>query len=75
MQVNIHEAKSRLSQLIERVLNGEAVVIAKAGKPVAQLVPIRKTPKRILGSASGTIQFGVGWYAPWNDKELHEFVG
>ena len=74
MEVNIHEAKSRLSQLIERVLNGEAVVIAKAGKPVAQLVPIRKTPKRILGSASGTIQFCEGWDKPWNDNEIDEFL-
>lgn len=74
MEVNIHEAKSRLSQLIERVLNGEAVVIAKAGKPVAQLIPIPPTPKRILGSAAGTIEFSEGWDAPWGEADLAEFL-
>lgn len=38
---NIHEAKSRLSKLIEHALNGEEVIIAKAGQPVVRLVPIR----------------------------------
>lgn len=74
MEVNIHEAKSRLSQLIERALNGEAVVIAKAGKPVAQLVPVRPTPKRMLGSAAGTIQFSEGWDAPWGEAEVADFL-
>jgi prevent-host-death family protein len=36
---NIHEAKTHFSKLLERVLNGEEVVIAKAGKPVARIVP------------------------------------
>ena len=54
MEVNIHEAKTHLSRLLERVAMGEEVVIAKAGKPVAKLVPVRKQPKkRILGSARG----------------------
>lgn len=39
MQVNMHEAKSRLSELAERALKGEKVVIAKAGKPILDLVP------------------------------------
>jgi len=39
MQVNMHEAKSRLSELAEKVLRGEKVVIAKAGKPILDLVP------------------------------------
>ena len=39
VQVNMHEAKSSLSKLVERVLDGEDVVIARAGKPVARLVP------------------------------------
>src|SRR5215813_12915035 len=54
MEVNIHEAKTHLSKLLERVALGEEVVIAKAGKPVAKLVPIDTKPKkRILGSAKG----------------------
>jgi prevent-host-death family protein len=37
---NIHEAKTHFSELLERVLNGEEVIIAKAGKPVARILPI-----------------------------------
>ena len=54
MEVNIHEAKTHLSRLLERVAMGEEVIIAKAGKPVAELVPFEKRPKiRWLGSAKG----------------------
>ena len=54
MEVNIHEAKTHLSRLLERVAMGEEVIIAKAGKPVAKLVPLDNRPKnRILGSAKG----------------------
>jgi prevent-host-death family protein len=42
---NIHEAKTHLSRLIERVERGEEIVIAKAGKPVAKLVPFRENDK------------------------------
>lgn len=37
---NIHEAKSQLSKLIEQAMNGEEVIIAKAGRPMARLVPL-----------------------------------
>jgi prevent-host-death family protein len=54
MEVNIHEAKTNLSRLLQRVAMGEEVVIAKAGKPVAKLVPIDNGFKgRVLGSAKG----------------------
>ena len=54
MEVNIHEAKTHLSKLLERVSLGEEVIIAKAGKPVAKLVPLDDQPKgRVLGSAEG----------------------
>jgi len=54
MEVNVHEAKTHLSRLLERVAMGEEVIIAKAGKPVAKLVPLSTAPKtRILGSAKG----------------------
>lgn len=43
MQVNIHEAKTHLSRLLERVESGEEIVIGRAGKPVAKLVPYRQT--------------------------------
>jgi len=54
MEVNIHQAKTHFSRLLERVALGEEVVIAKAGTPVAKLVPVKKTPKkRAFGSAKG----------------------
>lgn len=54
MEVNIHEAKTHFSRLLERVALGEEVIIAKAGKPVAKLVPLAGQPKRrVLGSAKG----------------------
>ncbi len=54
MEVNIHEAKTHLSRLLERVALGEEVIIAKAGTPVAKLVPVNRRPKkRVLGSANG----------------------
>jgi prevent-host-death family protein len=49
-QLNIHETKTRLSKLIELTQAGEEFVIAKAGKPVAKLVPLDKAkPPRKLG--------------------------
>jgi prevent-host-death family protein len=68
---NIHEAKTHLSKLIERVAGGEDVVIAKAGKPVAKLVPFveRKEPRKI-GSLKGKI-----WLAPdWDSDETNEEI-
>lgn len=51
--VNIHEAKTHLSRLVERVANGETVIIAKAGKPMAKIVPLEQpvvdTSKRLGG--------------------------
>jgi len=53
MEVNIHEAKTHLSRLLERALMGEEVIIAKAGKPLVKLVAIGKRGLRKLGSAKG----------------------
>ena len=52
--VNMHEAKSRLSSLVEKALAGEEVIIARAGKPVVKLVPVSyshrpRTPGRWKG--------------------------
>lgn len=54
MEVNIHEAKTHLSRLLERVAMGEEVIIARAGKPVAKLVAVASEhPRFKLGSAKG----------------------
>lgn len=55
--VNIHEAKTHLSRLVERVQAGEEIIIAKAGRPAARLVPIEGTrvPVRIGGLKPGPV--------------------
>jgi prevent-host-death family protein len=57
MIVNIHEAKTHFSRLVERAIRGEEVVIGRAGKPVARLVPYREndTP-RIPGGWKGRVR-------------------
>jgi len=62
---NVHEAKSQLSKLIEAVLQGETVIIAKAGKPVAMLGPLRSAaPKRVRGVLKGQIKLGPEFDEP-----------
>ena len=58
MEVNIHEAKTQLSRLIERALKGEEVTIAKAGHPLVRLIAIQSR-KPTLGSARGTINRAI----------------
>ena len=74
MEVNIHEAKTNLSRLIERARNGEEVTIAKAGQPVVRLVPVRTT-KPVLGSARGSVKMKRGWDAPLKDREIAKLFG
>ncbi len=63
--VNIHEAKTHLSRLLEQVRLGEEVIIAKAGKPVARLVAFSEKPKRrVPGSARGQIWIAEDFDAP-----------
>jgi len=71
MEVNVHQAKTHLSRLLERVAMGEEVVIAKAGTPVAKLVPLNKKPKkRIFGSAKGEFTVPDGFDQP--DPEIED---
>ena len=54
---NIHEAKTHFSRLVERVIRGEEVVIGKAGKPVARLVPYREDRRpRVPGGWEGRVR-------------------
>ncbi len=53
---NIHEAKTHFSKLLERVLNGEEIIIAKAGKPIARISPVFNTMSpRVPGIDKGKI--------------------
>ncbi|MBD3816953.1 MAG: type II toxin-antitoxin system prevent-host-death family antitoxin [Halothiobacillus sp.] len=53
--INMHEAKTHLSALVEEALRGEDVVIARAGKPLVRLVPVALAPKRVAGRMRGKI--------------------
>ena len=56
MIVNVYEAKTHLSKLLNRVLNGEEIVIGRAGKPIARLVPfVAKRAPRVPGRLAGKI--------------------
>ena len=56
MIVNVYQAKTHLSKLLDRVLNGEEIVIGRAGKPVARLVPfVAKRTPRVPGRLAGKI--------------------
>ena len=67
--VNVHEAKTHLSRLLEQVRLGEEVVIAKSGKPVARLVAIEGPRKRrVPGSAKGRIKIAEDFDAPLPDE-------
>ena len=61
--VNVHEAKTHLSRLLEVVAAGEEIIIAKAGKPVAKLVPVEK-PKRKRGALKGTFIWDDAFFDP-----------
>jgi len=72
--VNIHQAKTHFSKLIERVLAGEQVTIARAGRPVARLVPLPPTvARRSPGSARGLIEIGDDFEAPLPDDIRRTF--
>ena len=72
--VNVHAAKTHFSQLLERVAQGEEVVIAKAGKPVARLVPVEPAAEpRRPGSARGLGRVGDDFDAPMPDEFLAAF--
>lgn len=74
IKVNIHEAKTHFSQLLNRVGSGEDVVIAKAGKPIARIVPIKKEgKKRKAGSAKGRIIIEDSFFESLPDSILSEF--
>jgi len=53
--VNVHEAKTHLSRLLERAHAGEEIIVAKAGKPFAKLVPLERPKERIPGRYPGKI--------------------
>ncbi|MGH7668822.1 MAG: type II toxin-antitoxin system Phd/YefM family antitoxin [Gemmatimonadaceae bacterium] len=74
--VNIYEAKTRLSELVDRAGGGEEIVIAKSGKPVARLVPLRAVHEaRAPGRWGKAVKIAKDFDAPLPAKLLDEFEG
>jgi prevent-host-death family protein len=72
--VNVHEAKTHLSRLLARVAAGEQVVISRAGRPVARLVPIDRSPApRVPGADRGKVFIARDFDAPLPDELLAAF--
>ena len=66
--INVSEAKAHFSRILDRVLTGEEIVIAKAGQPVARLVPVEATATaRVPGTYAGKIRIADDFEAPLRD--------
>jgi len=74
--VNIHEAKTHLSRLVDEVAAGAEIIIAKAGKPMARLTPIAAAVrKKNLGLLKGKVKVPDDFNAPLDDETLASFEG
>jgi prevent-host-death family protein len=73
MQVNIHEAKTNLSRLLALVNEGEEVIIAKSGKPIARLSKYSATAKRQLGRDNGLFEIPENFDDPLPEDVLKDF--
>jgi prevent-host-death family protein len=68
---NMHEAKTQLSKIIERVERGEEVIIDRAGTPVAKVVPlVRRVNRTTIGSLAGQLDLGGDWDSPQTNAEI-----
>ena len=75
-QVNIHEAKTHLSRLVERVEHGEEVVISRAGHPVAKLVPLTRDAHRAgRGSLRDKLVVAPDWDSAATNEEVARQFG
>jgi prevent-host-death family protein len=74
MLVNIHDAKTNFSKLINKVLNGDDIIIARDGKPLARLIPYTEdAQERHGGQLRGLIQISDDFDAPLPDDVLKQF--
>ena len=74
--VNLSEAKTNLSSLVDRAAHGEEIVIAKAGRPMARLVPLaQRTTPRPLGLLAGQVWVGDDFDDPLPDDLQRAFDG
>ena len=75
-KVSIYDAKTRLSELVERASRGDEVVITRHGRPVARLVAVarRQSPRR-LGTLRGKIRIAADFDSPLPDEVIDAFEG
>ena len=74
--VNIHQAKTHLSRLVEQATRGRETIIAKAGRPVARLVPLGNAPRaKRFGLLKGKVRIGADFDGPLPDHVLALFEG
>jgi prevent-host-death family protein len=71
---NIHDAKTNLSQLLDRVAQGEEIIIAKSGRPIAKLVRVAAEPRK-PGRLKGRIRIDPGFDEPLPDEVSAAFRG
>jgi prevent-host-death family protein len=72
--INIHEAKTHLSRIVEEVAAGKEVIIAKAGKPMARLVPMQENvTKKTLGLLKGKIKISANFNKPLPETVMQLF--
>jgi prevent-host-death family protein len=72
-EVNVHEAKTHFSRLLQRVAAGEEIIIARGGQPVARLVPIERPARRIFGMDRGRFEVPADFDAPLPEAVLADF--
>jgi prevent-host-death family protein len=68
---NMHDAKTHLSRIIERVEGGEEVIIDRAGTPVAKIIPlVRRVNRTSVGSLAGQLDLSGDWDSPQTNAEI-----
>ena len=76
LTINIYDAKTSLSQLVERAAAGEEIIIAKAGRPMARLAPLRsKRSPNLIGALAGQVEIGPDFDAPLPEDVAAAFRG
>lgn len=70
-QFNIHDAKTNLSRIIDRVEHGEEIIISRAGKPVAKVIPLIRTVDR---TGRGSLRGALVIAEDWDSNEVNESI-
>lgn len=75
-QFNVHEAKTHLSRILERVEHGEEIVISRAGQPIAKVVPlVRRVDRSGRGSLRGRLVLDSDWDSEQTNAEIADDFG